>query len=170
MSKRQSIRHIISIGISGAIALSASDLALAAPVLSSTAVVKSSLPSDTLNVRSRNRSGAVAAGAAIGIIGAIVGNAVARNQGYYGPGYAPGYYAPGYAPYASPYYGNAPYYGPGYYGSYPYAYGHYGYDNRGAVAAGAVIGAMIGAAAASGQYRRGIRRQPYIYLDPQRVW
>lgn len=169
MSTRQSIKRGIAISISGALVLSVIEPAWAAPVLSNTAAVKSSLPSDIETVRVRNRSGAVAAGVAIGIMGALVASSAARSRTYYyyGPAYPTGpyYYSPyGYGPYS---YG--PYYGPGYYGPYPYSYGHY-HDGRDAAVAGAVIGAMIGAAVASGQNRRGVRRQPYIYVDPQRVW
>ena len=135
------ITRITTICVASAIVLTTVSPISAAPVLSSTAIVKSSLPSEALRVRSRNRGGAVAAGAAIGMIGAIIGTAAARNQYYYGPGYyAPGYYPPGY-------------YGP--YGGSPYPYGgYYGYDYGpgGAVAAGALLGAIIGTAAARSQY------------------
>ncbi len=139
------ITRVMAICCTSAIALSAISPASAAPVLSNAAVVKSSLPSDALQVRWRNRSGAIAAGA---VIGALVGAAAARNQYYYGPGYyAPGYYAPGYYPPA--YYG---YYGP-YGGPYPYGgYYGYGYDGDGAVAAGALLGTIIGTAAAQGRF------------------
>lgn len=154
MSGQQLITRITAICVASAIGLI--NPVSAAPVLSSTSIVKSSLPNETLQVRSRNRGGAIAAGAAIGMIGAIVGTAAARNQYYYGPGYyAPGYYGPGY-------------YGP--YGGSPYPYGGYyygyGYGPSGAVVAGAVIGSVIGTAAALSQYnyRQGrYYRYPWVY-------
>jgi hypothetical protein len=163
---------MIVVTLSGMLALSVIEPTWAAPVLSNTAAVRSALPADIIQARTRNRGGAVAAGVAVGMIGALIASSAAQNRTYYyGPAYSPGYYyPPTYGPYSSPY-GYAPYYGPGYYGPYPYGYGHYGYhDGRAAVAAGAMIGAMIGAAAASNPGRHGIRYQPYLYRDPLGVW
>lgn len=166
------MRRTLAIGAIGAIALFETVPAAAAPVLTSTAVVKTTAPEMIDQVRVRRRVGTAAA---IGLLGAVVGAAATTNQYYYGPG--PGYYGPGY--YGPGYYGGTGYYGP--YGGYPYPYGYgygsgygygYGYDRSGAAVAGAMIGAIIGTAVAQNPrlYRPG--RQPYGYYapDPQRVW
>ena len=146
--------------------------ASAAPVLSSTAPAKVATPDVVDQVYYRR---AIGAGVALGVLGAMAGAALQNRyyygSGYYGSGYAPGYYGG----YGGPgYYGG--YAGPGYYGpygAYPYPYGYnyygygYGYDRSGAVAAGAAIGAIIGAAARNpGAYRWG----GYQYYDAQRPW
>ncbi len=136
MNRTQSMKRAIVIGIVGAMVLCEAVPSFAAPVPSSTAIVKASAPNMIDQVRSR-RGRAVGPGVALGVIGAMVGAATVRNQYYYG---GPGYYAPGY-------YGGPVYYGPGYYGGYDYGYG-YRYDPGPGIALG-VIGAAAGAIAAA---------------------
>ena len=175
MKRTQLMKRAIAIGIVGTIALGESVPSLAAPVLSSTAVVKTTAPNMLDQVRVRRR--AIGAGVALGVLGAVAGIAAARSQYYYRPGfYGPGYYGPSY--YGPSYYGPG-YYGP--YGGYPYPYGYgygYNYNRSGALAAGAavgVIGAIIATAAARNpRLYRGGRYQPYGYYynynDPHSPW
>lgn len=111
--KAKLTKQAIVIGIAGVVTLGAATSSFAAPVPASTAVVKMTAPNMVEQVRyRRDRGGAIAAGAAIGVIGAIVGAAAIQNQYYYG---GPAYYGPGY------------YQGPGYYGGGPIYYDHPGF-------------------------------------------
>jgi len=122
----------IALGVASALALG-TDAASAAPVLSNTAAVKASAPSQTTEVRWVGRGGwgwrgggwrgggwgwgGAAAGLAAG---AIIGSAIAAPYyGGYGYPYGYGYYDPGYA------YGPAPVY------AAPYGYYGDGYGWRG---------------------------------------
>jgi hypothetical protein len=166
MKASQSIKRAIAIGVVGAMAICEILPASAAPVLSSTALVKATTPDVVDHVRYRR---AIGPAIALGVIGAVAVAAL-QNRYYYSSGYyGTGYYWPGY-------YGG--YGGPGYYGpvgAYPYPYGYnygygYGYDRSGAVAAGAAlgaVGAILGAAS-----RNPPRAYPwgrYQYHDPQSV-
>jgi hypothetical protein len=107
---------VLSIGMAAAITLGGTIPSWAAPVLSSTAVVGTTAPTDVSNVyyRGHHRGRGVGPGLALGAIG-LVGAGIAAsayrnnyydNRGYgydrsYGyeqnPGYyGPGYYSPGY--------------------------------------------------------------------------
>ena len=79
------VKRAIVIGIAGAMVLSEAVPAFAAPVPSSTAIVKSSAPDMIEHVRSR-RGQRIGAGVALGVIGALVGAAAVQNQYYYGSG------------------------------------------------------------------------------------
>jgi len=110
--------RVVSIGMAAAITCGATIPSWAAPVLSSTAIVGTTAPSDVSNVyyrghyRGHYRGRGVGAGLALGAIG-LVGAGIAasayRNnyyddRGYYRRGYDrsygyeqnPGYYGPGY--------------------------------------------------------------------------
>jgi hypothetical protein len=97
----------IVIAIAGAVALGTVSPSWAAPVLSSTTIVKESAPSAVSDVRYRgNRghyyrnSGAGIALGVLGVVGAVAGAAAYGNGYYGGPGYArQGYYG-GYDGYA----------------------------------------------------------------------
>jgi hypothetical protein len=149
MKRTQLLKQTIAIGIVGAMVLCETVPSFAAPVPTSTAVVKTIAPNMLEQVRSR-RGRAIGAGVAIGVIGALAGAAIAQNQGYYGPGY----YGPGY--YGSPGYYGPGYYGPGYYGGPGYYYG-YRYDPGPAIALG-VIGAAAAAMAGAPYRAPGLRR------------
>ena len=113
---------VLSVGMAAAITLGGTIPSLAAPVLSSTAVVGTTVPTDVSNVyyRGHYRGRGVGPGLALGAIG-LVGAGIAAstyrnnyydNRGYgydrsYGYGQNPGYYGPGY-------------YGPGYRSGYRY--------------------------------------------------
>jgi len=146
MKRTQLLKRTIASGIVGAMVLCETVPAFAAPVFSSTAIVKTTAPNMLDQVRSR-RGRAIGAGVALGMIGALAGAAAAQNQGYY---YGPGYYGPGY--YGGPY-------GPGYYGPGYYGYGYYdpGYDPGAAIALG-VIGAAAGAIAGAPYRTPRLRR------------
>ena len=135
MNAKQLMKRTIAAGIVGAMALCETIPAVAAPVPSSTVIVKTTAPNALNQVRARRgRGGAIGAGVALGVIGALAGAAAAQNQYYGDPGYygGPGYYGdPGY--YGGPGYVVSPgYYGPGYY-------------DPGAAAALGMIGAAAGA-------------------------
>jgi len=106
--------RVVSIGMAAAITCGATIPSWAVPVLSSTAIVGTTAPSDVSNVyyRGHYRGRGVGAGLALGAIG-LVGAGIAastyRNnyyddRGYYRRGYNrsygyeqnPGYYGPGY--------------------------------------------------------------------------
>jgi hypothetical protein len=107
MKRKQLMKQAIVIGIVGAMAFCETVPSFAAPVLSSTALVKTTAPDVIDQVRARRRGGGNNIGPAIalGMFGVVAG-AIAQSQynygpGYYGPGYGyygpgPGYYAPGY--------------------------------------------------------------------------
>lgn len=144
MNTKQMMMRAVTIAAAGAIAFVDVAPVIAAPVLSSTATVKMAVPDmlDQVRVR-RGRRGAIGAGIALGVIGAVAGAAAASRSYDYGPGY----YAPGY-------YGGPAYYGTGYYGEPYYGrryYGGYTYDPGPAVALG-VIGAVAGAMAVAPGY------------------
>ena len=145
MTRTQLLKRAVAIGIVGAMVLAETVPAFAAPVFSSTTVVKTTAPNMFDQVRSR-RGRVIGAGVALGVIGALAGAAAAQNQGYY---YGPGYYGPDY--YGGPY--GAGYYAPGYYGDYYDP----GYDPGAAMALG-VIGAAAGAIAAAPYRAPGLRR------------
>ena len=148
MQGSQLIKRTVAIGIVGALVLCDMAPSIAAPVLSSTAVVKMTAPNMLEQVRARRGRGrAVGAGVALGVLGALAGAAAVQSQGYYGPAYygGPGYYGPGY-------------YGPGYYGGRGYYRDEYGYDPGPAVAfgiLGAAAGAIAGAPYRAPRLRRG---------------
>ena len=121
MNAKQLMKRAIAIGIVGTIAFCETVPAIAAPVPSSTVIVKTAAPNMLEQVRvRRGRRGPFGPGFAFGVIGTIA--AIAAQSQYYqaDPGYyvGPGYYAgPGY--YVEPGYA-----GPGYYvepGYVPYA-------------------------------------------------
>jgi hypothetical protein len=113
---------VLSIGMAAAITLGGTIPSWAAPVLSSTAVVGTTAPTDVSNVyyRGHYRGRGVGPGLALGALG-LVGAGIAAsayrnnyydNRGYgydrsYGYEQNPGYYGPGY-------------YGPGYRSGYRY--------------------------------------------------
>ena len=115
--------RILAAGLAGAVALGAATPVIAAPVMTSTAVLKSALPAPT-QVRWRGGGPAIAGGIIAGLaVGAIAGAASAPYYGGdpyydYGPAPGPAYYdyapAPG-AIYVQP--------GPVY--PRPYYYGGY---------------------------------------------
>jgi hypothetical protein len=134
MNTKHLMLRAVTIAAAGAVAFVDVMPAVAAPVLSSTATVKSAAPDmlDQVRIR-RGRRGNIGAGIALGVIGAVAG-AAASSRSY---GYGPGYYAPGY------------YGGGGYYGSPDYGsgyYGGYGYDRGPGLALG-IIGGVAGAMA-----------------------
>lgn len=101
---------LVALGVAGAIALGSvltSAPVIAGPVPSNTAAVKQAASADAINVRHRGwrGPGPWVAGAALGIIGAVIANEAYRDRYYDGYAYGP-------YPYAAPY----PYRGP-----YPYA-------------------------------------------------
>jgi len=105
---RQTIRQAVVTAIAGAVALGAVTSSWAAPVSSSTTIVKESAPPSVSDVRYRgggryyrNNSAGVALGV-LGIVGAVAG-AAAYGNGYYGGG--PGYYRQGYYGGPQGYYG-----------------------------------------------------------------
>ena len=110
-------RFAAALGVAALIATTAIP-AGAAPVPSSTVVLKSALSSDIVDVRIRGRGGSgagIVAGIASGLIlGGIIGSQQGYYGGYYGgppayygaqPFYPPGYYGPVYSPDYGPYYG-----------------------------------------------------------------
>jgi hypothetical protein len=125
MSRSRLIQRTIGVGLAGALLMSIAGSAAAAPVLSSTAAIKSATAPMAVDAQWRGRwggrgwrggwGGAVAAG----VIGGLALGAIASAPySYYGYGPSYGY---------TPYYGYAPtyygYYGAPYYGS---GYGYYG--------------------------------------------
>jgi hypothetical protein len=124
--KGAQLKHLVVIGIAGAVAFGTAAPSFGAPVLSNTAAVKMAAP-DLLDPVHYRYGRGYGAGIALGIIGAAAAGAIVARQyhygaGYYGPGpayyYGPEYYGP------SPYYGDyGPYYGPSYYGPPPGYYG-----------------------------------------------
>ncbi len=109
-------RFTAALGVAAMLATTALP-ARGAPVPSSTVALKSALPSDVIDVRSRrgNRGAGIAAGIATGLIlGGIIGSQQRYYGGYYGgppPAfygpqvfYPPGYYGPVYGPAYRPYY------------------------------------------------------------------
>lgn len=102
---RQSMKQAVVIAVAGALAFGAATPSWAAPVLSSTAIVKQAAPSSVSDVGYRGRYyGNRGAGIALGVLGVVgaVAGAAAYGNGYYGD---PGYYQQGY--YGSPYDGYA---------------------------------------------------------------
>ena len=93
-------RSVVGIGVACVIALTSLSPAAAAPVMTSTAILKSAAPSDVVDVRWRGRrGGAVAAGVAAGlIVGGIAAAAASPRYYDHGPrAYhygGPVYYAP----------------------------------------------------------------------------
>jgi hypothetical protein len=119
VNKKQLMMRAVTIAAAGAIALVDLVPAVAAPVLSSTAMVKSTAPDMLGQVRWRGgRRGFAGVGIGLGVLGAVAGIAGARSYDY-GPAYYGGgpYY--GGASYGTPYYGS-PYYGDRYSGGYAY--------------------------------------------------
>jgi hypothetical protein len=126
------LKYVIGVGVSCALAISYSNPSKAFPALTDTAVVKTSLPNVTTNVRYYGRGygygrdryyghgGAAAAGILGGLAaGAIVGSIAANNGYYYGQ--EPYAYSPG--PYGAYAYDPGPYdQGPAYYGGTHYYY------------------------------------------------
>lgn len=153
MTARHILKHAVTIAAAGAIACVDLAPAIAAPVPTSTAIVKAAAPDmlDQVRVR-RGRRGAVGAGIAFGMIGAMAGIAAANRYNY---GYGYGYYGPDY--YGDPGYYGSPYYGRGYYGGYAY-------DPGPAIALG-VIGAAAGAIAGAPGIRRG---RCWVVTDSER--
>jgi hypothetical protein len=160
MNTKQLMLRAVTIAAAGAIAFVDVVPVIAAPVLSSTATVKMAAPDmlDQVRVR-RGRGGAVGAGIALGVLGAVAGAAAASRSYDNGPGY---YDAPGYNN------------GPAYYGEYdggpyygrPY-YGGYSYDPGPAVALG-VIGGVAGAMADAPVYAPRQRGRCWIDTDSGR--
>ena len=110
-SKRQPIKWAIALGLSGVIASSAAVPGWAAAVPANTAVLKSAVATDVIEIRSRGRRGGGGAGIAAGLAaGLLLGGLVAAPRYYGGP---PPYYSPGYY---GPVYGAPGYYGPVYSG------------------------------------------------------
>ena len=101
MRTRHMFRWTAAFGVAGLIAVAATP-ASAAPVPSSTALVKSAVASDVSEVRWRGHrhGGGIAAGLATGLL--LGGIIASQQQYYYGPGY---YYGP------PVYYGPPAYYG-----------------------------------------------------------
>jgi hypothetical protein len=162
MNTKQMLVRTVTIAAAGAIAFVEMVPAAAAPVLSSTAIVKSTAPDMLGQVRWRGgRRGYAGVGIGLGIIGAVAGIAAARAYDY-GPGYGygSGYYAPGY-------YGDGAYYGSPYYGRR--YYGGYAYDPGPAIALG-VIGGVAGAMASAPRYTPGVsvRGRCWISTDSDR--
>jgi hypothetical protein len=101
----------IAITLTAAVTLATIDGSAAGPLPVDTLAVKAAAPTDVVGVRYRH-GGAVAAGIALGLIGAAI-----ASQYYHYPPYPP------YPPYA--YYYGPPYWGPGpyfVYGAYPRHY------------------------------------------------
>jgi hypothetical protein len=97
---KPSMKQAVVIAVAGALALGATTPSWAAPVLSSTTIVKQMAPSSVSDVRYRGRYyGNRGAGIALGVLGVVgaVAGAAAYGNGYYGD---PGYYQQGY--YGSP--------------------------------------------------------------------
>lgn len=164
MNRKQLMMRAVTIAAAGAIACADVAPVIAAPVLSSTATLKTAAPDmlDQVRVR-RARRGAVGAGIALGVLGTVAGAAAASRSYDYGPRY----YAPGY--YGGPAYYGAGYYGTGYYGEPYYGrryYRRYTYDPGPAVALG-VIGAVAGAMAVAPGYapRTSQRGRCWISTD-----
>ncbi len=114
---------LVALGVAGAIVLGSvatTAPAFAGPVPANTAAAKQAATGDVIDVRHRGwhrGPGPWVAGAALGVIGAIIANEAYRDRYY--DGY---YYGP--YPYAAPYPGQQYYYG----GYAPYR----GYTTRGA--------------------------------------
>ncbi len=94
--------RIVALGVAGALAIGfavAAGPALAAPVPSNTAQVTQAEANNVVAVQRRRRGNAApwVAGAALGIVGAVIANEAYRDR-YYDDGYAYGPY-----PYAAPY-------------------------------------------------------------------
>jgi hypothetical protein len=154
MNATQLMKHAVTIATVGAIGFVDLVPAIAAPVPSSTTIVKMAAPDtlDQVRVR-RGRRGGIGPGIAFGVLGAVAGIA-ASNRYNYGPGYYGQYYG------GSGYYGS-PYYGSDYYGGYAY-------DPGPAVALG-VIGAAAGAIAGAPYGAPGVRRgRCWITTDAER--
>jgi hypothetical protein len=109
----KTMKRVIVIAIAAATAFSTGTPAWSAPVMSSTAALKSAVPSAVTDVRYRRYYRSNGAGAALGILGVVGAVASAyRHNGYGYDGYGrpygyPAYYQQGYG---------GPYYNPGYYG------------------------------------------------------
>jgi hypothetical protein len=117
----------VAIGVTAALTMTVLSPAFAAPVLSSTATLKTAAPERATDVRYRRGygGGAAFAGLALGLIGAAAAASAYRGYGYYGGG--PYYGSPyGYAPYG---YGYAPAPVYGYAPGYAYR-GYYGYRHH----------------------------------------
>jgi len=110
------MKHAVAMGIASVIAVGAGTPSWAAPVLSSTAIVGATSPTDVIDVRYRGHRGRYyrgnGAGVALGVLGLVgaaaaasaYGNNYYTNQRHYGPGYGPsdGYgpsYGYGWSPY-----------------------------------------------------------------------
>jgi len=113
------LKRSMAIGLAGALLVGASGASFAAPLPTTTAAVKSAVPSRAIDVRWHGHRWGP--GLALGLFGAAIGAAIAGSNGYYGY-YGPSYYAYGYGP---------PY---AYYGAYayrpyyrPYFYRHHFY-------------------------------------------
>jgi hypothetical protein len=111
-------KRAIVIGLAAAITFGTTLPSSAAPVLSSTAIVGATAPTDVSNVYYRHYRG-LGVGLALGLVGAGIAASTYRNnyydRGYYSRGYGPSYgyeQDPGY-------YG---YYGRGYGSGYRYRY------------------------------------------------
>jgi hypothetical protein len=104
-------KRVIVIGLAAAITFGTTLPSSAAPVLSSTAIVGATAPTDVSNVYYRHYRGR-GVGLALGLVGAGIAASVYRNnyydRGYYRRGYGPAY---GYEQ------------DPGYYGYYGRGYG-----------------------------------------------
>ena len=124
--------RIAALGVAGALALGFAVSAgpvLAAPVSSNTAALTQVDVNNVVNVqgrRWRRGPGPWVAGAALGIVGAVIANEAYRDR-YYDNGYYDNGYGYGYPYYAQPYSAQ------GYYGGYaPQGYAPYGTCDNGA--------------------------------------
>jgi hypothetical protein len=157
MTRKQLMMRAVTIAAAGAIAFVDVVPAVAAPVLSSTVIVKSSAPDTLDQVRWRGgRRGLAGVGIGLGVLGAVAGIAAARRYDDSSGYYASDYYGGG------PVYGNGGYYGSSYYGGY-------GYDPGPGVALG-VIGGVAGAMASAPGYapRVSSRGRCWITTDADR--
>jgi hypothetical protein len=99
-------KHAVALGVAGAFLLGSVAPPLAAPVASSTAAVKTAMPSDTIDVRHRRWRGSPALPFALGVFGTMAAFAAADaywNGYYYGHPYPYAYAYPYRYPYAHPY-------------------------------------------------------------------
>jgi hypothetical protein len=110
-------KRAIVIGLAAAITFGTTLSSSAAPVLSSTAIVGATAPTDVSNVYYRHYRGrGLGVGLALGLVGAGIAASAYRNN-YYDQGY----YRRGYGPYYG-YEQDPGYYGRGYGSGYRYRY------------------------------------------------
>jgi hypothetical protein len=74
-------KRAIAVGLAGAMALGAVSTGIAAPVMTSTVVLKAAQPSEVVDVRWRGRRGWAAAGIGFAA-GALIGSTIARSRAY----------------------------------------------------------------------------------------